>query len=108
MCEAVLGLVFLIQFGSERFHLAVPEVGDLEGPPTLGGADHGAEHQLEHGPLAEGVGDDLQAPAFLDEQALEQIGRAGRAAVGDRQAQVGDAGLEVALEAGPALGSWAS
>ena len=52
------------------------------------------------GLLAEGVWDDLQAPAFLDEQALEEVRGPHRAAVGDGHAQVGDAGLEVALEAG--------
>ena len=37
------------------------------------GADHGAEHELEDGFFAERVGDDLQAPAFLDEEALQQV-----------------------------------
>ncbi len=46
----------------------------------------------------------LEAPALFEEQALEQIGRAGRAAVGDRQAQVRDAGLEVVGEAGHGRG----
>ena len=63
-------------------------------------ADHGAEHELEDGLFAEGFGDNLQAPAFLDEEALQQVRCAGRPAVRNWQPQVGDAGLEVVLEAG--------
>jgi hypothetical protein len=44
--------------------------------------------------------DNLQAPAFLDEEALQQVRRAGRPAVRDWQPQVRDAGLEVVHEAG--------
>ena len=55
---------------------------------------------LRHGLLAEGVGDDLQPPALLDEQALEEVRGPDRAAVGDRHPQMRDAGLEVVLEAG--------
>ena len=68
------------------------------------GADHGAEHELEDGFFAERVGDDLQAPAFLDEEALQQVRRAGRPAVRDWHPQVGDAGLEVVHEAGGRTG----
>ena len=71
--EAGPSLVFLIQILSDGGHLPAFEFGHLDGPPALGGADHGAEHQLEHGLLAEGVGDDLQAPALLDEQTLEEV-----------------------------------
>ena len=76
---------------------------------------------LRHGLLAEGVGDDLEprsrprsrrSPALLDEgglvEALEPEVRGGRmtrrAAVGDRHAQVRDAGLEVVPEAGGRAG----
>ncbi len=48
-----LGLVFLIELLSEGGHLAAFEVGELDGSPTLGGADHGAEHELEDGFVAE-------------------------------------------------------
>jgi hypothetical protein len=60
----------LIELASDSGHLAALEVGNLDGAPTLGGADHGAEHELEDGLLAEGIGDDLEAPALLEEQAL--------------------------------------
>ena len=102
--KAGLGLVFLIELLSEGGHLSALEIGELDGSPTLGGADHGAEHELEDGLFAEGIGDDLQAPAFLDEEALQQVRRAGRPAVRDRQPQVGDAGLEVVHEAGDRAG----
>jgi hypothetical protein len=51
-----VGVVFLTKFGFDRSHLAALEVGDLNGAPALGGADHGAEHELEHWLLAEGIG----------------------------------------------------
>jgi hypothetical protein len=41
-----------------------------------------AEHQLQNGSLAEGVGNDLEAVALLDEQTLKQICRADRPAMG--------------------------
>lgn len=90
----------MIEFLPDRLHLAALEVGDLDRAPALGGADHGTEHELEHGFLAEGVGDDLEPPALLDEEPFEQVCRPDRPAVGDRQAQVRDAGLEVVLETG--------
>ncbi len=45
-CEAVSGLVRPIQFLSNGNHLSSLEVGDLDRPPALCGADHGAEHGL--------------------------------------------------------------
>jgi len=97
--EACLDLVFLIELGSERGHLALFEVGDLDRPLALGGMRHGGEHELENRLLAEGIGDDLQTPALFEEQTFEQVRGARRPPMGDRQAQVGDAGLEVVLEA---------
>ncbi len=67
LVEACLGLVFLVELGPEGSHLPSLEVGDLDGAPALGGAGHGGEHELEDGFLAEGVGDDLQAPALLED-----------------------------------------
>ena len=61
----------LTTFGSRKFSRVL----------MFGGADHGAEHELEDGLLAEGVGDDLQASSLLEEQALEKIGRSDRAAI---------------------------
>lgn len=47
--------------------------------------------------------DDLGAAAILAEQSFEQVGGAGLA-MGDRQAQPGDAGLELVLETGHGFG----
>jgi hypothetical protein len=68
-----LRLILLVEVLSEHCDLAALEVGELDGAPAVGGAGHGAEHELEHRALAEGVRDDLQAPALLDEQALEKV-----------------------------------
>src|SRR3546814_7969611 len=73
---------------------------DLDRPPALGSTRNGGEHELEHGLLAEGVADDLEPPALFEEQAFEQVRGARRSPMADRQTQVGDAGLEVVLEAG--------
>jgi hypothetical protein len=68
-------------------------------PRQRSAADHGAVHQLQDRPLAERVGDDLEPPALLQEQPLEEIRGPERPAVGDREAQVRDAGLEVVRKA---------
>ena len=99
MGKTILGLVFEVELLSDGLHLAPFEVGDPDRSPSLGGTDHGAEHELEHGRLAEGMGDDLEPAALLDEEALEEIRGPDGAAVIDRHAQVGDAGLEVVHEA---------
>ncbi|AZN98000.1 MAG: hypothetical protein EOR36_31985 [Mesorhizobium sp.] len=53
------GLVFLIEFVPDGGHLAALEIGDPDCPPPLGSSDHGAEHKLENGLLAEGIGKGL-------------------------------------------------
>ena len=62
----------------DGLQLAALEVGDLDGSLTLYGADHGPEHKLQDGLLAEGDGDDLQARALLEEQSFKKVGRADR------------------------------
>ena len=49
----------------------------LIGVPAPDGAGHGGKHELEDRLLPKGVGYDLQAPALLEEQAHEEICRAG-------------------------------
>jgi hypothetical protein len=49
--------------------------------------------------LAEGIRDDLEAAALLDEQTLEQIRTPDRPTMGHRKAQVRNAGFEVVHEA---------
>ena len=50
---------------------------------------HGGEHEPEDGVLAERMGVHLEAPALLEEQALEQIRGPDGAAVVDRHPEVG-------------------
>ena len=59
-----------------------------------------AEHEFEHRLFAEAVGDDFEPSPLLDEEPFEQVGRPGEAPMRDRQAQVGDAGPEVAVKTG--------
>ena len=100
----VRGLVFSIELLSDGAHLTTFQFTDPDGPPALGSTDHGTEHELEDGLLAEGVGNDLEPPALLDEQTLQEVRGADRTAVGDGHAQVGDTGLEVIHEAGGRAG----
>jgi hypothetical protein len=51
--------MLLVEFLPASNDLVTLEVGELDGAPATGAAGHGAEHELKHGPLAEGVGDDL-------------------------------------------------
>ncbi len=46
--------------------------------PAPRGAVLDAEHELEDGLLAEAVGNDFEAPAFLDEQAFRKVDRGDR------------------------------
>src|SRR6266542_437349 len=97
--EADLSLVFLIELVADGCKLTALELGDLDGSPTLGGAGERTKHQLEDRPLAEGIRDDLEAAALLNEQTLEQIRGPDRPAMGHWEAQVRDAGFEVVHEA---------
>src|SRR3954469_16706931 len=76
------------------------ELGEAQAAPALRRTHKRAEHELEHGLLAEAVRDDLEPPPLLAEEALQKIRRAGRAPVRHRKPQVGDTGLEVVLKAG--------
>src|SRR5215831_21202360 len=96
---ADLGLIFVVELLSNSGHLSALEVSDFDRTPPLGSARHGTEHQLQDRVFAEGVRDDLEAPAFLDEQTLKQIRGADRTAMCHREAQVGDASFKVVHEA---------
>jgi len=102
--ETVFGLVFSVDLLSDVVHLASLQLADPDRPPAFGGADRDAEHELEDGPVADGVRDDLEPPALLDKQAFKEVDGSDCAAVGDRHAQVRDAGLEVVHEAGGGTG----
>ena len=58
--EAFVPRPFRASYSRSSVSLTALELADPDGPPALGGADHGAEHELEDGLLAEGVGDDLE------------------------------------------------
>jgi hypothetical protein len=74
----------LVELGADRLELTGLEGREANAAPALGCTDQGCVHELEHGPLAvEEVRDDLRAPALLDEEALEQVGRADELAVRD-------------------------
>jgi hypothetical protein len=96
----VLGAEVLADGGD----LAELELAEAQTTPAIGRADRRREHRLEDRLPAEAVGDDLQPPALLDEQALQKVGRPGRPAMRDGQPQVGDAGLEVIRKAGDRAG----
>ena len=96
--ETVRGLVFPVDLLSDGVHLTTLQLAHTDRPPSLGGADHRAENELEDRLLLEGVGDDLGPSALLDEETLKKIRGPDCAAVGDRNAQVGDAGFEVVLK----------
>jgi hypothetical protein len=71
--------------------LALLELTDRDPAPAIRGADHRRVHQLEHGPLAQGLRDDLGAPPLLEEQPLEEIGRPDDLAVAEREAEMSNA-----------------
>ena len=92
--------MIVVELLAEGVQLPSLEGRDLVRAPTFGSADHRADHELHHRLLAEGVGDDPQAPPLFDKQPLEEVGVANRPAKRNRQPQMGDAGLEVVPYAG--------
>ncbi len=90
-----LGFVCLIELLSDGSYLPTLELGDRDRAPALGGANERAEHHLQDGVLAKGIGDDLETTTLLNEQALKQIRGADRSAVCDGESQVRNAGFEV-------------
>ena len=97
-------MIFVVEFFSDGGDLSELELGEAQAAPSFGGSDEGAEHELEHRLLAEAIGNDFQPPPFLDEQPFEQVRRPCETTMGDRQAQVRDAGLEMVLETGERTG----
>src|SRR5438270_8938186 len=65
----------------------------------LARTDERGVHELEHGTLAKGMGNDLGSPALLAEDPLEHVGGARCAPMRNRKLQVRDAGVEVVEEA---------
>src|SRR5881296_2762674 len=84
---------------TDRPQLPLLKFADGDPAPPLGGADDGGVHQLEHRALAERIRDDLRPPPLFEEQPLEQIRGTHDSAMPKREAQMGDAGVEVVTEA---------
>ena len=82
-----------MQLGFQFLNLFEFELADDPPPPGLTGAGQGREHQFQHRPFAEGVRNEFGPPTLFAEQPLQQIRGPNRLAVGDGQAQVGDACL---------------
>ena len=82
--------VFLIKFLFDSRELTAFELGDLDRFPSFGSADERVEHELQDGPLAECIRDDLQTPAFLDEQAFSKfvVRMARRCVTGNRRCAI--------------------
>ena len=86
------------ELGADRAELALLKLADRDAAPAIRRPDYGGVHQLEHGPLAEGVGNDLGAAAFFEEKPLEQVRCPDHLAVTERKAEMRDAGVEVLEE----------
>src|SRR6059036_1618154 len=83
---------------ADRSELALLKFADGDPAPPLGGPDDGGIHQLQHRALAERVWDDLRPAALLEKESLQQVRGAHDAAMPEREAQVGDARVEVVTE----------
>src|SRR2546426_2876612 len=88
-----------IELLADRAQLTLLELTDGEAAPPVSRPDDGRVHELQHGALSEGVRDDLRAPALLKKEPLEQVRRPNDAPMAEREAEVGDAGVEVVAEA---------
>src|SRR3954451_1152197 len=99
-CIGAGGLVLGVEVFSDGGNLTKLELSEAQAAPALRRTHNRAEHELEHRLLAEAIRDDLEPSPLLDEEALQEIRGAGRAAMRHRKPQVGDAGLEVVFEAG--------
>lgn len=62
-----------VQFVANRRELPALELADGETPPAIGRTDHRGVHQLQHRPLAEGMGHDLRPAPRLAKQALQEV-----------------------------------
>src|SRR5881397_1853873 len=88
-----------IELSADRSQLTLLEFADGEPAPPVSGPDDGRVHELQDGALPEGVRDDLRATSLLEEEPLEQVRRADHLPVAEREAEMGDAGVEVVAEA---------
>jgi hypothetical protein len=91
--------VSVVQFFADDLQLPALELADGEAAPAIGRPNDGRVHQLQDRALAEGVGHDLRSPALFEEQPLQEIGGPDHLAMPQREAEMGDARLEVVEEA---------
>jgi hypothetical protein len=85
---------------ANRPELALLELANRDATPAIRGADDGGVDQFEHRALAEGVRDDLGAPALFEEEPLEEIRRPDHFAMPEWKAELRDAGVEILEEPG--------
>src|SRR5206468_11496597 len=83
---------------TDRSQLPLLEFADGDPAPALGGADDGRVHQLQYRAFAEGVGNNLRPAALLEKEPLQQIRGAHDAAMPEREAEMGDARVEIVPE----------
>src|SRR6516225_7369893 len=96
--RCIAGGEVCIELGMDCPQLTLFELGNADATPVFGGADQRRVHQFQDGALAESMRDDLGAPPLLAKQPLQEIGGADRPAMAEREAQMGDAGLEIVLK----------
>src|SRR5215470_3386830 len=77
-----------VEFAANRPQLPLLELAHSNAVPLIGRPDHRRVHELEHGPLAEGVRDDL-VRRRSSRNKLEEIGGADDLPVSEREAQMG-------------------
>jgi len=65
--------VSAVEFVTNGDQLSALEFGHAQAAPAFSRSDQSGVHQLEHGALAECVGDDLGASPLLAEWPLEQM-----------------------------------
>src|SRR4029450_52709 len=91
--------VSTVELLADRPQLTLLELTDGEPAPPVGRADDGGVHELQHRPLPEGMREDLRPASLLEEEPLEQVGGADHAPMTQREAEMGDARVEVVAEA---------
>jgi hypothetical protein len=82
-----------IQLLADRTELTPLELADLDPTPAIRRANHGRIHQLEHGPLAERMRNDLRPAALFKDEPLEEVRRANHPTMAEREAQMVSTGL---------------
>jgi hypothetical protein len=64
----------VVELVANGIELTLLELGYPDATPALAGTDQSGIHQLQNSTLAEGMRNDLGAPAFLTKQPFEKVG----------------------------------